>query len=220
MYIGHFGLALAAKRAAPEVSLGTLFTATQLVDFIWPVFLIAGIEQVSVEPGITAVTPFNFTYYPFSHSLLAFVFWATLFVGAFMLIRRDKRGALIIWLLAMSHWALDFITHIPDLPLYPGSDTHLGLGLWNSLAGTLVLEGLIFISGVVIYLKATRAKDRIGSIGLWALVLFLAVTYIMNIFGTPPPDDPVIIGAVTLSMLLLLAWGWWVDRHRTAGLVW
>lgn len=219
MYIGHFGLALAAKRAAPEVSLGTLFTATQLVDLVWPVFLIAGIEQVSVEPGITVVTPFNFTYYPFSHSLLAFTVWATLLAGAFMLIRRDRRGALVLWLLVVSHWALDFITHIPDLPLYPGSDTHLGLGLWNSLAGTLVLEGLIFIMGVAIYLKITRAKDRIGSIGLWALVLFLAVTYIMNIFGTPPPDDPVVIGAVTLSMLLLLAWGWWVDRHRTAGLV-
>jgi len=219
MYIGHFGLALAAKRAAPEVSLGTLFTATQLVDLIWPVFLIAGIEQVSIEPGITVVTPLNFTYYPFSHSLLAFTVWATLLAGAFMLIRRDQRGALVLWLLVVSHWALDFITHIPDLPLYPGSDTHLGLGLWNSLAGTLVLEGLIFIMGVAIYLKITRAKDRIGSIGLWALVLFLAVTYIMNIFGTPPPDDPVVIGAVTLSMLLLLAWGWWVDRHRTAGLV-
>ncbi len=219
MYIGHFGLALAAKRVAPEVSLGSLFTATQLVDLVWPVFLITGIEQVSVEPGITVVTPFNFTYYPFSHSLLAFTVWATLLAGAFMLIRRDRRGALVLWLLVVSHWALDFITHIPDLPLYPGSDTHLGLGLWNSLAGTLVLEGLIFIMGVAIYLKITRAKDRIGSIGLWALVLFLAVTYIMNIFGTPPPDDPVVIGAVTLSMLLLLAWGWWVDRHRTAGLV-
>lgn len=216
MYIGHFGLAFAVKRAAPRASLGTLFAASQLVDLIWPVLLIAGIEQVSVEPGITVVTPFKFTYYPFSHSLLAFIVWATLFAGAFMLIRRHLRGAVVIWLLVVSHWALDLVTHIPDLPLYPGSDTFLGLGLWNSLVGTLVLEGLIFFVGVAVYLKTTQAKDRIGAIGLWALALFLAATYIMNVFGSPPPDDPVVIGAVTLSMVLLVVWGWWVDRHRTA----
>ena len=215
MYIGHFGLAFAAKRAAPEVSLGTLFTAAQLVDLIWPALLIVGIENVSVVPGNTVVTPLEFTHYPFSHSLLAFVFWATLFGGAFTLIRRDRKRALILWLLVMSHWVLDLVTHAPDLPLYPGSDTLLGLGLWNSLAGTLALEGLIFIVGVVIYAKTTRGKDRIGSIGMWALLLFLVATYVMNIFGTPPPDDPVAIGGVGLSMLLLVAWGWWVDRHRT-----
>ncbi len=32
MFIGHYAVALAAKKVAPQVSLGTVFLSTQFVD--------------------------------------------------------------------------------------------------------------------------------------------------------------------------------------------
>jgi len=59
MFIGHFGVALAAERAAPRASLGTLFFATQLPDFLWAMLLLANIEHVRIareQPGYRHLT--------------------------------------------------------------------------------------------------------------------------------------------------------------------
>ena len=132
MFIGHFGVALAAKRVAPRTSLGTLVMAAQFVDLLWPVFLLLGVERVIIAPGTTAVTPLDFIFYPFSHSLLADLGWACLFAGIYKTVKRDSRGAACLWFVLISHWLLDALSHLPDLPLYPGSSTYVGLGLWNS----------------------------------------------------------------------------------------
>jgi hypothetical protein len=71
MFIGHFAIGFAAKRAAPVVSLGTLFLACQLADLVWPTLVLAGVERFEIRPGITVVTPFDFVHYPWSHSLVA-----------------------------------------------------------------------------------------------------------------------------------------------------
>jgi len=104
----------------------------------------------------------------------------------------------------VSHWVLDVVVHRSDMPLAPGLSTRLGLGLWNSVPGTLAVEFLLYAIGVLAYLKSTVARDHIGSIGLWALLLFLAVVELANVFGPPPPG----VLAVTWSaqaMWLLVA---------------
>ena len=44
----------------------------------------------------------------------------------------------------LSHWVLDFAVHRPDLPLWPAGPK-VGLGLWNSIPGTFIVEGLFKI---------------------------------------------------------------------------
>ena len=215
MFIGHFGVGFAAKKAAKRTSLGTLFLAAQFLDLIWPIFLILGIERVEIDPGNTVLTPLNFVYYPFSHSLLAAVVWGLIFGIVYFAIKKDLRSAVWCGLLVPSHWILDLIVHRPDLPLFPGSSSPLvGLGLWNSVYGTIIIEGGIFLAGVYLYFKTTKPKNKAGSISLWALVIFLLLIYFMNIFG-PAPDSVNSIGYVGLSQFILIAWAYWIDRNRT-----
>ena len=51
MFIGHFALAFGAKKAAPKISLGTLFLAVQLADLVWATLVLIGIETVVVAPA-------------------------------------------------------------------------------------------------------------------------------------------------------------------------
>ena len=89
----------------------------------------------------------------------------------------------------------------------------VGLGLWNSLIGTLVIELGIFAGGVYLYLKMSRAKNRKGIYGSWGLIIFLLLVYSSNIFAAAPPSvEP--IAYVGLLQWLLVAWGYWIDRNR------
>lgn len=216
MFLGHFALGFAAKRVAPAVSLGTLFLACQLADLIWPTLVLLGIEVVEITPGATAVTPLTFVSYPYSHSLVALLVWAAAVSGLYWIVRRGGIVTLAVTGgLVLSHWVLDVITHAPDMPVTLRGDTRIGLGLWESLPATLVVESLLFASGVWLYVRATTARDRRGSWGLWALVTFLTVIYAGNLFGPPPPSVGAIAGAGHAIWLLVL-WGYWVDRHRQA----
>lgn len=212
MFIGHFAVGFAAKRLAPQASLGTLFFAAQFIDLLWPSLLLLGIERVQIAPGNTAFTPLDFEHYPWSHSLLAVLGWSVLIGVAYHLARHDRRTSLILGVLVLSHWLLDFLTHRPDLPLWPGSAA-IGLGLWNSVPGTLVLEIGLFVLGILIYLRTTRARDGIGRWALVALVVFLGAVYASNLLGPPPPDVTA-IAWVGHAQWLLVAWGYWIDRHR------
>jgi membrane-bound metal-dependent hydrolase YbcI (DUF457 family) len=214
MFMGHFGLAMAAKKVARRPSLGTLVLAAILVDGIWPVFLLLGWEEVRIVPGITAVTPLLFVSYPYTHSLVAGACWAAVLAGGYYALRRDGAGAAWIAALVVSHWVLDFASHRPDMPLWPGGPK-VGLGLWDSLPATLVVEFALFGAGVWLYLSATRPRDRIGSIALAAFVAALAVLYLAAVFGPPPPSVQVLALSGVLGWLLV-AWAYWIDGHRTA----
>ena len=213
MFIGHFAAGFAAKKLAPEISLGTLFLAAQLADLIWPTLVTLGIEQVEIAPGITAVTPLDFVSYPFSHSLVALCLWSAIFAVLYGWLRRSRVAALTLALLVISHWILDFITHRPDVPVDFAASYRVGLGLWNSIPGTLALEVPLLLVGVALYARSTRARDRIGTIAFWALVVFLLAVYVGSIWGPPPPS----VQALTWSaqaIWILIAWGYWIDRHR------
>ena len=213
LFIGHFALGFAAKRAAPRLSLAVLFAAAQLADLMWPFLLAAGIEQVRIEPGITAFTPLDFVSYPYSHSLLFLAIWGVLFGLICAGVARDRRMVGWIAALVVSHWVLDWITHRPDMPLYPGSEK-LGLGLWNSVPGTIAVELTLFAAGVWAYVRATRARDRVGRLGFAAFVGFLLATYAVSL-GPPPPSVTVLIVSAVVGAGLLLIWALWFDRHRT-----
>lgn len=213
MFIGHFGVALAAKKVAPQTSLGTLILAAQFLDLLWPIFLLAGIEHVRIAPGITKTSPFDFNDYPLSHSLLTTVLWAALFAGVYYFRRRNFRIAWILGAAVLSHWVLDFIVHRPDLPLFPGGQTWVGLGLWNSWTATIAVEVAFFGAGLWIYLSCTRARDAAGRYGFWALIALLFLGWVSTLFAGAPPNVSAIAWG-GLAMWLTVPWAWWADKHR------
>lgn len=214
MFIGHFGLGLAAKKIDNKPSLGTMFFASQFIDLLWPIFLLIGLEKVLIEPGNTAFTPLNFIHYPLSHSFIAVFCWATIFGAVYFFFKRNLKSSLLLGVLVMSHWVLDFVTHRPDLPIFLEDGIKVGLGLWNSIVLTIIVEGLIFFTGVYLYLKVTKAKNKKAQVGFWSLLIFLCIIYLLNIFGSPPPSEKA-IGFVGMSLWLLVAWGYWIDKNRS-----
>jgi hypothetical protein len=213
MLLGHYGVAFAAKRVVPRTSLGTTVLAAQWLDELWPILLIAGIERVRVVPGLMAANPLDFEYYPFTHSLAAAVVWSVVLGGIYYVLRRDTRTAGIIGALVLSHWILDLPMHRPDLQLWPGSSVRVGLGAWNSIPLTIFLELVVFVPGLIVYVRATRARDRIGTWALWGMVLFLVLIFVSGFFSAPPPSGRV-VGYTAIGIWLFVPWSYWIDRHR------
>jgi len=216
MFIGHFAVGFAARRWAPRASLPLLVLGPNLLDALWPVFLTLGIESVRIDPGNTAVTPLDLRDYPWSHSLAMAVVWSALAAFFAWMGLRQIRVALVLAALVFSHWILDFVTHRPDMPLYPGSATYLGLGLWNSKIGTVIVEGAMFAAGVWLYARSTRPKDRTGTWSLVGMVATLLLFYAVNMLGPPPPSVRAIPVATFVLFAIFLSWSWWIDRHREA----
>jgi membrane-bound metal-dependent hydrolase YbcI (DUF457 family) len=213
MFIGHYALALAAKRAAPRASLGTLFLAVQLADMLWPVFLLLGWEQAHLVPGPNPFLILWLDSIPISHSLLTLIAWGVLFAAVYRMRTGYAKGAIVVALAVVSHWVLDVVTHRPDMPLYPGGPK-LGLGLWNSVAGTVIIEVVMFAAGTWIYLRTTRARDAVGRYGLGALLTLLGLSYGGSLLGGAPPSMRAIeIGGIIFGWLFV-AWAAWGDRHR------
>ena len=213
MFLGHFGVGFGAKTAVPKVSLGTLLLAAQFLDLLWPTLLLLGIERVNIRTGGKQYPPLDFVHYPYSHSLLMVILWAVLFGAVYYFFRRNRAGAIVLGLAVISHWVLDLIVHIPDLPLYPGDAQRFGFALWSSPMIEMVLELSIFALGAWLYLHTTKAIDATGRWALWSLLAFLVTIHLANTFGPPPPSVPAIAWAGQ-AQWLLVAWGYWVDRHR------
>jgi membrane-bound metal-dependent hydrolase YbcI (DUF457 family) len=213
MFIGHIALALAAKRATPRVSLAMLLIAAQWADILWPVLVAVGIEQVRIEPGNTAFTPLNFVSYPYSHSLATLALWGMVIGAAYRGIAGGRRTFWVLCALVVSHWVLDYVTHRPDMPLYPGSSKY-GLGLWNSVPATMTIEAAMYGAGLLIYLRSTRPRDGIGRWAFLALAALLLVIYGFAAFGAPPPSVNVLWMTALAGASVLTLWAWWADRHR------
>lgn len=213
MFIGHFAVGLAVKRVMPSLSLATLFAAAQLADILWPFFLAVGLEEVQITADPNPLLRPVFVSYPYSHSLLLLVIWGALFGLAWRTRTGSNKALWVLLCLVVSHWLLDFVTHRPDMPLYPGS-RRFGLGLWSSPALTLAIEVPIYIAGVAIYIAGSRARNRIGVWGFWTLAVFLLVAYLASLTGPPPPSLSALSISAIAASLLILVWAWWADKHR------
>jgi hypothetical protein len=213
MFIGHYAVALAAKKAAPKTSLGTLLISAQFLDFLFPILVLLGLEHVRPDPGNTAFTPYDFYDYPISHSFVTSVAWSVAFGLIYFAIRRDRRGSWVLGACVLSHWILDAISHGPDMPVVPGLSVYVGLGLWNSITATVVVEGAMFLIGVVLYARTTVAKDRTGTYAFWAFIAFLALVYAGNAVNREPASESA-MGIVGLAAVIIVLWAYWFDRHR------
>jgi membrane-bound metal-dependent hydrolase YbcI (DUF457 family) len=216
MFIGHFSVGFAAKKFAPRASLAVLLAAPLFLDLLWPVFLLLGWEHVRIVPGITRYNPLDLYDFAWSHSLLMSIVWATGFALIYYRVWLYRAGALAIWIGVVSHWILDWITHRPDMPLYPGGGPRLGLGLWNNVAATMAVEIAMLAVGVWIYARVTRPRDRIGQYAFIAYALALLILFVGDRFSSVPPTVSEIIWSGIPAEVVLLIWPWWFDRHRDA----
>jgi hypothetical protein len=220
MFLGHYGVAFALKRAEPKVSLGTLFLAVQLADVLWGCFLLLGWEQVQIDPTAGAVAPLVFVHYPISHSLVGALAWG-LVAGAFYYswptrdTSRHWQAALLVAAAVASHWFLDLLVHFPDLPLAGDGSPQLGFGLWANLPLTIALELLTLGAGVVIYVlrRSHRHPVRIGRLA--GLLVVLLGLYAASVWGPPPPSVTALAVTDIIGLLALAAFAAWADRRAT-----
>lgn len=214
MFVGHLAVSLSAKAVEPKAPLSALVAASFGLDLLWPVLVLVGLESVSIDPGNTAFTPLAFDSYPWSHSLLMASVWGAVAGGIMYGVSKSRRLAAIVGAVVVSHWVLDFATHRADLPLWPGGPK-FGLGLWNSIPATLLLEGGFFCVAIWLYLRRFRARDAVGKWSLWSLIGLTGIIWITQPWSPPPPNsNAVAFGG--LAMLLFPWWASWIDRSRLA----
>src|SRR3989475_9253505 len=186
MFVGHYGVSFAAKKAEPAVPLWVLFIAVQLLDVLWAPFVLLGLEKVRIVPGITASNPLDLYYMPYTHSLLAAIGWSVVAFLAYRFAVRSahSRAAAIVGLAVLSHWILDFLVHRPDLPLYDNT-AKVGLGLWNVPAIAFALEAALLFGGMWLWF-GTGLVPRLRMV-VFGLVMLAVQAYVF--FGPPPASD-------------------------------
>lgn len=211
MFVGHLAVAFAGKKVSHATPLVWFVAATTFIDLLWPLLLLLGIEVVSVDPGNSAFTPLRFDSYPWSHSLLTVVGWGLVF-GAFARWRGvSRQGAVLAGALVVSHWVLDLLTHVPDLPLWPGAATAYGFGLWQSIPASFLVETSMWIAGLALFLSARRPRGAQGHLALWSFVGVSTVLWATGPFSPPPPSA----GAVAWFSLIgwtVIPWSIWIER--------
>jgi hypothetical protein len=206
MFIGHFAAGLAGRRLTPAVSLAVWFLAVQLLDVLWPFFILSGLEHVRIDPGNTAFTPLDFVDYPISHSLVGAVVWGLLFAVAWSLLQGRSGAAWLLFVGVLSHWVLDVFSHRPDVPVLPHGP-YVGLGLWNSIPLTLAVEISMFAGAIAFYARGRRPR-----LSFWILIAVLFVFYLAAAFGPPPPSVAAIGWTSIAGLLIIMPWAWWVER--------
>ena len=224
MFIGHYGIAFALKKYVPKMSLGVLFIATQLMDIVFFILVLLGVEHLRIIPGFTEASPFDLYDYPISHSLLGAVAWSviTYLVIRFIPLKAlddgdsKQRAALVLSVAVFSHFVLDVLVHTPDLLLIPGLDIRIGLGLWNSIIGTVAVELAILLVGGWIYLRSTHSGDGLaGMYGMYVFMVVLAIITVVTPFMTFPNVLTVAITTELWYAVFTMA-AWWLDNRRYA----
>lgn len=213
MFVGHYGVSFAVKKVDTSIPLWILFLAVQWLDVIWAPLVLLGVEKVRIVPGFTATNPLDLYYMPYTHSLLAAVLWSAAMAGVYHFLRRSSgKASLLVGLAVFSHWILDFVVHVRDLPLYDNA-AKVGLGLWNRPILAFGLEAVLLLGAAAIYLQ--RQPGRRKSILAFSFVMLAVQAYIF--FGPPPVSSSAIaataLGAYGLFALLI----WFLaDRPRAA----
>jgi hypothetical protein len=220
MFLGHYGAALALKRVEPKVSLGTLFVATQLLDLLWGAFLLLGWEHVRILPDDNPLLTFQFYNYPISHSLVAALAWGLAAAALYYSwptrdVTRHWQAAALVGGAVFSHWLLDLLVHVPDLPLAGNDSTKLGLGLWRHLGLSVALELIVLALGIAVYVARRSRRHPVRPVRLAIVVVLLLATYVASLLAPPPPSIPAVAVADIVFILVLGLLAGWADRAAT-----
>jgi hypothetical protein len=206
VFVGHYGVSFAASRADRRLPLWLTFLSVQWVDVMWAIFVLTGVERVRIVPGITATSPLDLYYMPFTHSLTASLAWSALAALAFAWLARPAgqwKTAALLGATVFSHWMLDLIVHRPDLPLYDNT-AKVGLGLWNYPVPAFLLEAAILFGGIFLYWKCVPTRGRRIMLLVFGLIMLLIQA---SVFFGPPPSSSREIAMMALISYAAFAWG-------------
>lgn len=215
MFIGHYAPAILGASTG-RIKLWQAFVGAQLVDYGWAVLNLAGVEKTRITEGFTQASPLDLYHMPYTHSLGMSVIWAVVaaLLFGFIFKKQAKAGALLFGLVVLSHWFMDLIVHVPDLPLWFGTQKY-GFGLWNHRTVSFTLEIVIFALAMAVYLKNTSAVNKMGRLWPVFVVVFMCGFQIMGNYG-PAPSSTTELGISAIfiyTVFALMAWG--IDKNRT-----
>lgn len=156
MFVGHLGLALGGKRAAPELPMWALVLAAQSGD--WGDVLAMDLLRLPDA-------------WRFTHSLPLVVLAAMAAATVWLARGGSARGGAVLAGLVVSHPLLDLVTG--EKPLWPGSPLR-GLGLYWYPGWDFALEVALLLAGWMAYrhtLPAAARRSRLGPLLLMALAV-------------------------------------------------
>jgi len=172
MLAGHYSAAFLAKALEPRLPLWILAIAVQLVDVLWALFVLVGIEHLRVDPSLPS-NPLDLYHMPYTHSLLGALAWAALAAAAVFAWRREWLASLVVAGAVASHWLLDWVVHRPDLLLWSGSAKH-GLALWNFPVVGIAVESSLLVASAWLLLRGRNRAWRLRR-GILTMVSALLV---------------------------------------------
>lgn len=217
MLIGHYAVALTLSRARPSLRLWQLFVATQLVDVAWAAFIWLGIEHARIVPGFTPSNDLDLYDMPYTHSVVATVVWSVLafLVWHFARHGRTRTGdALVIGLAVASHFVLDLIVHVRDLPVLSAHGTKLGFGLWQHFGSALLLETSLVAGAALFWWWPRRAAPRANRSGIWLLAM---TAFAVASFFIPTPPTSRLLALISLVLHGACAGlAWWSEGNLDA----
>jgi hypothetical protein len=215
MFVGHYGPSFAGAAFKRSIPLWILFVAVQLLDVVWSVFVLLGVEKVRIVPGITRTNPLDLYYMPYTHSLVAVLGWTLAAGVAYWRFRKVDgwQGAAVVSAAVFSHWVLDLVVHRPDLPLY-GDSSKVGLGLWNFPITALALELVLLFGGMYFYLRTTEAIATVGRYGMVIFGLLMACVQVVAFFGPPPSSDHAAAATALALYATFAVIAYWLERKR------
>jgi hypothetical protein len=215
MFVGHYGPSFAATSLNKSIPLWVLFLAVQFLDILWGTFVLLGIEKVRIVPGITATSPLDLYYMPYTHGLDTAILWALLVTVLYRVVRRDSgwAAAALVGAAVFSHWVLDLLVHRPDMPLY--DDTFkVGLGLWNYPVVASGLEVLSLFGGLYLYFRATKPVTPGGRYGMVVFGVVMLIMQGIAFFGPPPASDRRVASEALAFYFILAGVAYWLERMR------
>jgi hypothetical protein len=200
MLAGHYTTAFVAKAASPRTPLWTLLLAAQLVDVLWVLAILTGVEHARLDPSL-ASNPLDLFHMPYTHSLAGTLLWAaSAFAASRLLLRLETGASLLVAGVVTSHWFLDLLVHRPDLTI-AGGDAKIGLALWNLPLVAYLLEIVLVAASVRLAMRSCVGSE--SSRRAWLLLLGgLLFVQTAATFGPVPTE---LTGLVLSSLAIYIA---------------
>ncbi|MCE9599853.1 MAG: hypothetical protein K8S54_17975 [Spirochaetia bacterium] len=218
MFIGHYSASFALKRLDSRVPIFLLMIGVQFMDFLFMVFILFGVERMEIVPGFTEVNAFVLSYMPYSHSLVAALFWSVVYGAACAFLIKKLgfvRALLICGAAVFSHYILDVLVHTPDMPILSGTGMKLGLGIWKNRIATIIVEGAFLSLAWFAYIRMSQpGPGAVGKYGASVFFGFLVALTVATPF-MPVPKTIFELSAQALAGYVIIALlARWIDSKR------